>query len=112
MIRGKGNRTRLIPLNSAAREAIDHQPRLGEYVFSVTNRSQSHALTRTYARVGKALGRPFRLHDLRHKFATSLLDRGADLKTVAELLGHSASMTTILYLHSTPDKKKRAVDLL
>ncbi len=112
MIRGKGNKTRLVPLNAAAREAIGRQPRIDEHVFSVTNRSQSHALTRTYVQVSKALGRPFRLHDLRHRFATSLLDRGADLKTVAELMGHSASMTTILYLHSTPDKKKRAVDLL
>jgi integrase len=112
MIRGKGNKTRLVPLNKDAREAILRQPRTSEYVFEAQSRAQSHALTRTYARVSLVLGRPFRLHDIRHRFATALLERGADLKTVAEILGHSASQTTLLYLHSTPDKKRRAVDLL
>jgi integrase len=112
MIHGKGNRTRLVPLNAEARGAIERQPRSTEYVLDVTNRAQSRAVTRTYAQVSKVLGRPFRLHDLRHRFASALLSRGADLKTVSEILGHSISSTTILYLHSTPDKKRRAVNLL
>jgi integrase len=112
MIRGKGNKTRIIPLNAEAAAAIRRQPRSLDYVFSVTNRSQSKAITATFKKVTAAIGRPFKLHDLRHRFATALLDKGADLKTVAELLGHSAGMTTLLYLHSTPDKKRRAVSLL
>lgn len=112
MVRGKGGKTRIVPLNAEAAAAISRQPRLGEYVLDVPNRAQSKAVTRTYARVSKALGRPFRLHDLRHRFATSLLERGADIKTVGELLGHSTSMVAILYAHSSPEKKRRAVDLL
>ncbi len=112
MVRGKGNKTRIIPLNAEALAVISKQAPTPDYVFDIPNRAQCRALTRTYAAMSKKIGRPFRLHLLRHRFATSLLERGADLKTVAELLGHSASMTTILYLHSTPDKKRRAVDLL
>jgi integrase len=112
MVLGKGGKTRLVPLNAEAAAAIARQPKATEYVFDIPNRSQSRALTRTYAAMAKAIGRPFRLHLLRHRFATALLERGADIKTVSELLGHSASMVTLLYLHSNPSKKKRAVESL
>jgi integrase len=112
MIRGKGNKTRLVPLNIAARDVLARQPRTSAYVFDIPTRDQTHTISRTYTTVGKSIGRPFRLHDVRHKFATDLLGRGADIKTVSEILGHQAGMTTLLYLHSTPDKARRAVSLL
>lgn len=51
-------------------------------------------------------------HTLRHTFATSLLDRGTDSRTVQELMGHSHIRTTEQYLHSNDDKKFAAVNRL
>ncbi len=51
-------------------------------------------------------------HSTRHTYATTLLDKGADLRTVQELLGHSHIRTTEKYLHSSDEKKRSAVSRL
>jgi integrase/recombinase XerD len=51
-------------------------------------------------------------HVIRHTFATTLLGKGADLKTVQALMGHSHIRTTELYLHGSDDKKGEAIDKL
>ena len=51
-------------------------------------------------------------HVIRHTFATILLDKGNDLKTVQALMGHSHIRTTETYLHSTDDRKVEAIESL
>jgi integrase len=53
-----------------------------------------------------------RFHDLRHTFATRLVERGVDLITVKELLGHSSVMVTERYTHSFKEQKRAAVEAL
>lgn len=53
-----------------------------------------------------------RFHDLRHTFASRLIEKGADIETVRELLGHHSITITQRYTHSTDDRKRAAVELL
>lgn len=111
-IRGKGDKRRLVPLNGRAQAIVAAQPRAGEFVFDICNRHQPDLMRRTIRQVSKRSGVPFHLHLARHTFATRLLAAGIDIVTIAEMLGHSSTMTALLYSHSTPDRKKRAVAAL
>ncbi len=53
-----------------------------------------------------------RFHDLRHTFATRLVEKGVDIETVRDLLGHSSIIITQRYTHSNDDRKRKAVELL
>lgn len=54
----------------------------------------------------------FRIHDLRHTFASQLLMKGGSLKDVQELLGHKTMTMTLRYAHLTQEHKRKAVNLL
>lgn len=111
---GKGNKERIVPLGRAAADALNaylrlERPRLvarrsAEPSLFVNRRGRRLTrqrvwqLLRRYAKAGlisKAIGP----HTLRHSFATHLLEGGADLRTVQELLGHSNISTTQRYTH-------------
>ena len=113
-VEGKGKKLRVVPLSPRAKAVISRQPRRAgdEYVFAVPYRDSRSALRRTSIAISKAIGCRWWIHGLRHAFATKLIEAGVDIPTVGELLGHSAAMTTLLYTHSTPDRKRQAVGLL
>jgi len=111
-VRGKGDRIRTVPLNTAARAIVERQRRQTAYVFPVENREQQDLFRRTVLQVRTLTGIPFHFHLGRHYFATTLLERGVDIVTISSILGHSKMMTSLLYSHTDREKKKKAVDLL
>lgn len=109
---GKGAKLRTVPLNVAALEALRRQPPAGPYVFDVPNRASGSLMRRTMGAIEKRTGVHAGLHLFRHAFATRLLSAGVDIVTISEILGHSRTMVSLLYSHSDPERKRKAVDTL
>jgi integrase/recombinase XerC len=115
---GKGNKERIVPFGSAADRAIrDHLGERGGAPGALfrnrrggrlTVRSVHTIVRRRAAAVG--IGRRVSPHTLRHTFATHLLDSGADLRMIQELLGHSRLSTTQRYTHVGSDQLMRVYD--
>jgi integrase/recombinase XerC len=115
---GKGNRERVVPIGRKAREALsNYLPMRGELLVGAIdhralflNNRGGRLSARSIARLLKKLlqkcnlGRPLSPHGLRHSFATHLLDAGADLRAVQEMLGHASLSTTQRYTHLSVDK--------
>jgi len=122
-VRGKGKKERQVPIGSPALEAIEHywkllpaRPSACEPVFLSSNKSTEPMLPRTFQsrlkRYLEVAGLDPHLtpHKLRHSYATHLLDAGADLRSVQELLGHAHLVTTQVYTHVTTERLKKAYD--
>jgi integrase/recombinase XerC len=120
-VRGKGKKERLVPIGDHALKAVEeywnlltHRPAGGEPAF-LSNPKKSKPL---YPRdlqlrlkrylVAAGLDPQLTPHKLRHSYATHLLDAGADLRSVQELLGHAHLVTTQVYTHLTTERLKRA----
>ena len=117
-VRGKGKKERLTPIGDRAlrtiREYLDRRDNIQPAVFlnkhgrRLTGRGVRLILDK-YVRI-LALRENISPHSLRHSFATHLLNRGADLRSVQELLGHANLSTTQIYTHLTTDRLKSVYD--
>lgn len=110
---GKQDRRRTVPLNAAARAVIERQRREDIFVFPIPNRHQPDNLRRTVKRIRKLSGvEHFHLHLCRHYAMTAMLAAGVDIQTAAEVLGHSRITTSLIYAHTSPERRRRAVEAI
>lgn len=113
---GKGSRERIVPVGRLALEAIDryrHLAKIGSgplFLNKSRGRLSATAIWQMLKKYLRDAGLPATLspHALRHSFATHLLDRGADLRSVQSLLGHASLTTTQIYTHVTTERLKQA----
>jgi integrase/recombinase XerC len=120
-VRGKGRKERLLPVGSRAVLALRRYLNLRE---PVVGRPRTDRRAVFVSRWGKRLaprgiqrivhgmlegigGDGLRVHSLRHTFATHMLDAGADLRAVQELLGHASLSTTQIYTHTSVERLKK-----
>jgi len=123
-VRGKGRKERIVPLNDRAiallREwiaVLGATRKLGPKAAlfpsnrkTPMTRERAWQLVTGYARAA-GIRKPISPHTLRHAFASHLVARGADLRAVQEMLGHSDITTTQVYLHTTAVDIRRAAKL-
>jgi integrase/recombinase XerC len=129
-VRGKGKKERIVPLGSHALHAVSHYRDVlkaderyahawagdptstslfvNKHGSRLSSRSVRRKLDKYLRQVG--LDPTISPHTLRHSFATHLLDNGADLRSVQELLGHQSLSTTQAYTHLTTQRMRSAYD--
>ncbi len=126
---GKGSKERIVPLYTKAIEAVrvytgsaraellalnTHEDAESTQRLFISDRGRpmdAAALRRRFERLCRLAGLPSNVtpHTMRHTFATELLEGGADLRSVQELLGHSSLSTTQIYTHLTPERLKETL---
>jgi tyrosine recombinase XerC len=117
-VMGKGKKERVVPVGDIALKAVRNylkaRKKDNEAVFLNKNgkRITTRGVRGIVGKYLKSVGllRGISAHTLRHSFATHLLNRGADLRTVQELLGHANLSTTQIYTHLTTEKLKSVYD--
>ena len=117
-VKGKGSKERIVPVGGPALNAIQRYRQQAAVVSGPLFLSTRHrritqqAVDQLLKKYLKRSSIPFAIspHKLRHSFATHLLDAGADLRSVQELLGHASLSTTQIYTHVTKDRLKNAYD--
>lgn len=142
IINGKGNKERLVPINKSSKEILIKYLNIREKLLKNENskwlwttkvkfskkrndakveykKLDSHIARQIFALNLKALalqnninGEKVFPHSIRHSFATHMLKRGADLRVLQELLGHSDITTTQIYTHINDDKLKNIINTL
>ena len=127
IVKGKGGRERLVPLNPSAREALaayldmrdefipGKKPKNSPWLFPSPS-AQGHLTRQRFGQILKEIALKANLdptklspHTLRHAFATHLVARGADLRSVQQMLGHADIATTQIYTHVAGDRLARTL---
>ena len=116
---GKGSKERIVPIGNKAIKALQEYLKEREYILKKNNKTKAPLFIRDNAKkitrievyeiinnLGKLINKKITPHVLRHSFATHLLENGADLRIVQELLGHSDVSTTQLYTHVSKKRLK------
>lgn len=119
---GKGSKERVVPLGKEAARAVRrylekarptlarNRPEEGILFLSrlgkLISRQSLWKVVKRYAKIAKIKNKDIKPHILRHSFATHLLERGADLRSVQEMLGHSDISTTQIYTHIDKNRLK------
>lgn len=120
-VKGKGRKERIVPVGSRAVQVLRRylecrQPlaqlegadRTAYFLNQRGKRLSARGVQRAIHRLYDAAGvEGARVHSLRHSFATHLLDEGADLRAVQELLGHASLSTTQIYTHTSVERLKK-----
>lgn len=120
---GKGDKQRIVPVGNSAIDAIRDYLKAREKLLSADSGDilflsksgkaldsrQIYTLLQGYIKL-VANQKGFSTHTLRHSFATHLLERGADLRVIQEMLGHSKLSTTEVYTHVTLEDVKKAYE--
>jgi integrase/recombinase XerD len=104
LVYGKGSKERLVPIGRSARQWIEeYQKQSQDYLFlnirgTKLTRDMIRKLVEKYS-LTSGIGKKIHPHTFRHSFATHLLEGGADLRAVQEMLGHADISTTQIYTH-------------
>lgn len=122
-VKGKGGKERILPFGDKAKEAIDayleavkkalkYEPKSALFINARGGRLTYRGLLKIMKKhqIKAHLFKNISLHGLRHSFATHLLDNGADLRSIQELLGHAKLSTTQRYTHVSMDKLMEIYD--
>jgi site-specific recombinase XerD len=120
-VTGKGDKTRLVPIGEPAQRALERYVETARPTLASDQREQALFLSRRGRRLSAsdvrrrlsrwvreaALAGGISPHALRHSFATHLLEGGADLRSIQELLGHASVSTTQIYTRVEPSRLRR-----
>jgi tyrosine recombinase XerC len=121
-VRGKGKKERLLPVGGPAMSALENylarryelssRPSQAIFLSQRGNRPDAKSIRRRLEKYARDAGIKKKItpHTLRHTFATHMLNAGADLRSVQELLGHASLSTTQIYTHVTADRLKQVYE--
>lgn len=114
LLKTKTNKPRKIPISKKLQGVFDGIEKTSEYVFTNPHTKQPFTnVDKAFkALKNKSSITSFCFHDFRHTAATRMVEKGIDLTTVQDLLGHTSINTTMRYAHPVPENKQKAIDIL
>lgn len=116
LLHTKSGKKRIIPLAKSLNKILQNLKKktISEYVFVNPATGKRYVdIKKSFNHAVKLSGlKKFRFHDLRHTFATRLIEKGVDIVVVKELLGHASINTTMIYVHSDAERKAKAIDII